>query len=213
MPSFPARADLTRISPWPTWTTTPPPRTRVSVKYFYQHDPTIAPYSYSSVPGFTEHLDSGAQVASLTNTLIVKSNLSTTQTLGFLREKNWGDNEQAFGPELHSRRRGGHRLHQHVRVELLPRHLHLQRAGRQSARRQSKRLVYLNIGPNAEAQSANTGVFQNRLAPSGNAIWMLGKHTVSFGASYTYTQLNTIDKRTGTARSPPTTSASWCRAL
>ena len=41
-------------------------------------------------------------------------------------------------------------------------------------------------------------MFQNRLAPSGNAIWMLGKHTVSFGASYTYTQLNTIDKRTGT---------------
>ena len=41
-------------------------------------------------------------------------------------------------------------------------------------------------------------MFQNRLAPSGNAIWILGKHTVSFGASYTYTQLNTIDKRTGT---------------
>ena len=58
--------------------------------------------------------------------------------------------------------------------------------------------VYLNIGPNAESQSSNTGMFQNRLAPSGNAIWMLGKHTVSFGASYTYTQLNTIDKRTGT---------------
>ena len=27
---------------------------------------------------------------------------------------------------------------------------------------------------------------------------MLGKHTISFGASYSYTQLNTIDKRTGT---------------
>ncbi len=27
---------------------------------------------------------------------------------------------------------------------------------------------------------------------------MLGKHTVSFGATYSYTQLNTIDKRTGT---------------
>ncbi len=58
--------------------------------------------------------------------------------------------------------------------------------------------VYLNIGPNAEGQSANTGMFQNRLAPSGNAIWILGKHTITFGASYTYTQLNTIDKRTGT---------------
>ena len=55
----------------------------------------------------------------------------------------------------------------------------------------------LNIGPNAEGQAANTGVFQNRWSPSGNAIWILGKHTISFGASYSYTQLNTIDKRTG----------------
>ncbi len=54
----------------------------------------------------------------------------------------------------------------------------------------------LNIGPNAEGQASNTGVFQNRLSPSGNAIWTLGKHTISFGANYSYTQLNTIDKRT-----------------
>ena len=31
----------------------------LALKYFYQHDPAIAPYSYSSVPGFSEHLDSG----------------------------------------------------------------------------------------------------------------------------------------------------------
>ncbi|HEX8812507.1 MAG TPA: TonB-dependent receptor, partial [Terracidiphilus sp.] len=52
------------------------------------------------------------------------------------------------------------------------------------------------IGPNAEGQASNTGMFQNRIAPSSNAIWMLGKHTLSFGGNYTYTQLNTIDKRT-----------------
>ncbi len=34
----------------------------ISLKYYYQHDPTLAPYAYSNVPGFTEHLDSGAQV-------------------------------------------------------------------------------------------------------------------------------------------------------
>jgi hypothetical protein len=56
----------------------------------------------------------------------------------------------------------------------------------------------LNIGPNAEGQAPNTGVFQNRISPSGNAIWTLGKHTLSFGANYSFTQLNTIDKRTGT---------------
>ena len=57
--------------------------------------------------------------------------------------------------------------------------------------------VYLNIGPNAESQSSNTGMFQNRMSPSANAVWLLGKHTISFGTSYSYTQFNTIDKRTG----------------
>jgi hypothetical protein len=44
----------------------------IALKYFYQHDPAIAPYSYSSVPGFSEHLDSGAQVFSVINTLTLK---------------------------------------------------------------------------------------------------------------------------------------------
>ena len=59
----------------------------VALKYYYQHDPTLAPYAFSSVPGFTEHLDSGAQVASINNTYLVKPNLSTQETFGFMREK------------------------------------------------------------------------------------------------------------------------------
>ncbi len=39
--------------------------------------------------------------------------------------------------------------------------------------------------------------FRTGWQPSGNAMWTLGRHTVSFGASYSYTQLNTIDQRTG----------------
>ena len=56
----------------------------------------------------------------------------------------------------------------------------------------------LNIGPNATSQGSNTGVFQNRLQPSGNAIWTRGKHTIGFGGSYSFTQLNTSDHRTDT---------------
>ena len=56
----------------------------------------------------------------------------------------------------------------------------------------------LNIGPNATSQGTNTGVFQNRLQPSGNAIWTRGKHAIGFGGSYSFTQLNTIDHRTNT---------------
>ena len=168
----------------------------LAIKYFYQHDPAVAPYSYSSVPGFSEHLDSGAQVMSITNSFIVKSNLSTSETLGFIREKIWGDNEQPFGPDsipggsagTGSINMFGSKYFPGVSVyNVLG---ESQPAGAETA--------ILNIGPNAEGQAANTGVFQNRIAPSGQAIWMLGKHTLSFGASYSYTQLNTIDKRTGT---------------
>ena len=56
----------------------------------------------------------------------------------------------------------------------------------------------LAIGPDAEYQGANTGVFQNRIMPSGTAIWAKGRHSVAFGGSWSYTQLNTRDHRTGT---------------
>ena len=168
----------------------------LSLKYFYQHDPTLSPYSYSSVPGFTEHLDSGAQVFSIINTLIIKPNLSTTQTFGVLREKNWGDNEQPFGPSSIPGGAAGTGSINMFGSKYFPGiSIYNVLGGYQPSGLSS---AILNIGPNAEGQSSNTGVFQNRLAPSGNAIWILGRHTVAFGASYTYTQLNTIDKRTGT---------------
>jgi hypothetical protein len=168
----------------------------LALKYYYQHDPTLAPYSYSSVPGFTEHLDSGAQEGSINNTLIIKSNLSTTQTLGFLREKNYADNTQAFGPTSIP---GGSYGTGSINVfgsKYFPGVSIYNVLGQFQPSGVSP--VYLNIGPNAESQSSNTGMFQNRWSPSGNAIWLLGKHTVNFGASYAYTQLNTIDHRTGT---------------
>lgn len=168
----------------------------LSLKYFYQHDPAIAPYSYSSVPGFAEHLDAGSQVASITNTLNLKTNLSTTQTFGFIREKIWGDNEQAFGPDAIPGGAAGTASINMFGSKYFPGVSVYNVLGAYQPLGTSTAI--LNIGPNAEGQAANTGVFQNRWSPSGNAIWILGKHTMSFGASYSYTQLNTIDKRTGT---------------
>ncbi len=176
----------------------PTAKDTVSLKYFYQHDPTIAPYSYSSVPGFDEHLDSGAQEFSINNTLLLKTNLSTTQTLGVLREKNWADNIQPFGPSAVP---GGAYGTGSINVfgsNYFPGISIVNMFGNvQSQSFPGISPVFLNIGPNAESQSSNTGVFQNRLSPSGNAIWLLGKQTLTFGGSYAYTQLNTIDKRTG----------------
>ena len=107
----------------------------LSLKYFYQHDPTLSPYSYSSVPGFTEHLDSGAQVFSIINTLIVKSEPEYHADTGSDSREELRRQRAALWPRFDSRRRGGHRIHQHVRVEIFPRHFGLQRAGRLSALR------------------------------------------------------------------------------
>ena len=168
----------------------------LATKYYYQHDPTLSPYSYSSVPGFTEHLDSGSQVASIINTLIIKPNLSTTQTLGVIREKNYGDNEQPFSPGSIPGGSAGTGSINVFGSNYFPGISVYNVLGDYQPSGSSQAI--LNIGPNAEGQSSNTGVFQNRIAPSGDAIWTLGKHAISFGGSFTYTQLNTIDKRTGT---------------
>ena len=168
----------------------------VALKYFYQHDPTLAPYAYSSVPGFTEHLDSGSQVAAINNTYQIKANLSTTENIGILREKTWGDNEQPFGPgnvpgcSNPCINTFGSNYFPGVSI------FNVFGAAAENAGFSPTNSI-LNIGPNAEGQSSNTGAFQNRIQPSGDAIWTLGRHTVSFGANYSYTQLNTIDKRTG----------------
>ena len=171
-------------------------RDTVALKYYYQHDPTLAPYAYSSVPGFTEHLDSGAQVFAINNTYLVKSNLSTTENIGFLREKTWTDNEQPFGPSaIPGGNQGtvsintfGSNYFPGVSVYGV-----LGNAGYDSFGGSG----ILNIGPNAEGQGSNVGAFQNRLQPSADAVWTLGRHSVTFGGNYSYTQLNTIDHRTG----------------
>ena len=166
-------------------------RDTLSLKYYYQHDPTTAPYAFSSVPGFTELLDSGAQVFSLGNSYLAKQNLSTTETLGFLREKIYANNQQPFGP---TNIPGGGSINMFGSSYFPGVSIYNVLGDYQP---QGTATAILNIGPNSEGQSSNTGVFQNRISPSANAIWTLGKHTVAFGATYSYTQLNTIDKRTG----------------
>jgi hypothetical protein len=166
----------------------------LALKYYYQHDPTVAPYAYSNVPGFTQKLDAGSQVFSINNTYLIKSNLSTQETLGFLREKIYNTNDQAFGP---SNIPGGSYPSASIDTfgsNYFPGVSIIHVLGDSKIQGVSDTL---NIGPGASAQGSLTGVFQNRLQPSGNALWTKGKHTIGFGGSYSFTQLNTADRRAG----------------
>jgi hypothetical protein len=176
----------------------------LALKYYYQHDPTLAPYAYSESPGFPQHLDAGSQVASITNTQTIKPNLSVAEVFGFIREKVYSTIGQPFTPQQFSgyvQNLTGLPASQATmntfgstfwpgisivddfgnsapyNVNFVP------NAG-------------TNIGSGSNSQSAFTGVFQNRFMPSANAIWTLGRHTLTFGGSFAYTQLNTRDQRT-----------------
>ncbi len=183
-----------------------------SLKYYYQHDPTIAPYAYSMFAGFSQHLDAGSQVISLSHTQIIKSNLSITEIFGFIREKAYSTLSQPFTPQQLA-----------TYASTLP---EIQSALSSESISNSDLLINtfgsktfpgisivnggalglpgntalpsypydISIGAGGQ-QGAFTGVFQNRFNPSANAIWTLGKHTISFGGSFAYTQLNTRDDR------------------
>ncbi len=172
-------------------------RDTVSAKYYYQHDPSIAPYAYSNVAGFSQHLDAGSQVASLTNTQTLRSNLSITEVLGILREKVYSTIAQPFSPQSFAAQTGTPAINT-FGSSFFPGISIVDPLGLDSAANIGgiSNLQFLTIGQGAASQGAFTGVFQNRIMPSANAIWTHGKHTFTFGGSYAYTQLNTRDERT-----------------
>jgi len=167
----------------------------LALKYYYQHDPTGAPYAYSNVPGFKQRLDAGSQVFSINNTYLIGSNLSTQETLGFLREKLYNTNDQAFGPSSIPGGAYGNPSIDTFGSNYFPGISVIHVLGDSKVPGISDTL---NIGPGAGGQGSLTGVFQNRLQPSGNAIWVKGKHNIGFGGSYSFTQLNIRDRRPGT---------------
>jgi len=189
----------------------------LALKYYYQHDPTIAPYAFSGVSGFSQHLDAGSQVASITNTQTLTPTFNIAESFGFIREKVYSTMAEPFTPasfaawastlpalagiplsELTVNTFGSNFFPGMSIVDdygnnpfglLDP----------STGATYNPNFVFnmgTNIGSGAASQGAFTGVFQNRWMPSATAIWIWGKHTLTFGGSFAYTQLNTRDERT-----------------
>ncbi len=169
----------------------PSTKDTVSAKYYYQHNPSIAPYAYSSVAGFAQRLDAGSQVASLTNTQSFGPRFSVTEVLGILREKVYSTIQQPFTPQDFNINTFGSSFFPGITI-VDPLGLDNPTANPAGI----ENLQFLTIGQGAASQGAFTGVFQNRIMPSANAIWIRGRHTLTFGGSYAHTQLNTRDMRT-----------------
>ena len=179
-----------------------------SAKYYYQHDPTVAPYAYSQVAGFAQHLDAGSQVIALSHTQIIKSNLSITEIFGFIREKAYSTIDQPFSPaqlatfaaslpEVASQiSPAGPLTATDLQIHNLSGSSVFPGIDIVDASPIFPSYPYSTmIGSGGAGQGSFTGVFQNRFNPSANAIWTLGRHTITFGGSFAYTQMNTRDLR------------------
>ncbi len=147
---------------------------RVSAKYYYQHMPTISPYATSNAGGFPENEDTGAQVFALGNTINLGPHINWEQRIGFSRQKVYSNFSQTFSASdmgitmpVDDNFPG---------IELVD-----------FAQNNSNSLTG-KVGP--YSAFIDSGYFENRISPSTNAIFSVGKHTVSVGFNYSYNQLN-----------------------
>jgi hypothetical protein len=162
---------------------------RVSGKYYYQNDPASRPYGLSQVGGFPQFQNNGAQVGSVSNTIVLGSKINWVQTLGYSRSYSYSYYTQTvndgsnFG--VGTGASGGY-------APGLPGLLIKEFATNSTV------APALKVGP--FSSFANIGYYQNRLNPSSSIVFTMGRHTILAGGGYSYTQLNIDNNRTGIAQ-------------
>jgi hypothetical protein len=166
---------------------------RFSVKYYYQNDPVTKPYTYSQVPGFPAQQANGSQVLALDNTIQFGSRLNWEQRVGYDLMDSYSSYNQTVTPDptlgaTFGVGAGSAGLTPNVLpgLDLLKFASTAQSSG-----------AGVSVGP--YSAFVNLGYFQNRLNPSTNVIYSLGKHTLVAGGGYSYTQLNIENNRPGLA--------------
>ena len=172
---------------------------RLSFKYYYQNDPVNKPYGLSQAGGFPLTQNNGSQVGALDNTISIGSRINWEQRLGYVRMFSNSFNGQTVAPDATLGSTFGIGSGNNTTVApafaagIMPGLDLLDFATSASVDSPS-----LSVGPySTESTTINTGYFQNRLNPSTNLIFSLGKHTIVAGGGYSYTQLNIENNREG----------------
>jgi hypothetical protein len=167
---------------------------RLSFKYYYQHDPVNKPYGLTVAGGFPLTQQNGSQVGALDNTISIGPRLNWEQRLGYIRMFSNSYDRQTVLPDATLGSTFGIGSADTTGLfasGLMPGLLINEFASNFSADAPA-----LAVGPySTESTTINTGYFQNRLNPSTNVIFSIGKHTLVAGGGYSYTQLNIENNR------------------
>lgn len=163
---------------------------RLAAKYYFQRDPNTTPFANSQLIGFPQTMNAGGQAFSLNNTRIITPNLSWEQRFGFIRERAFAITSQSLTPSDVSMNLLG--------LDLFPQ-MNIKIADGPSGFGGNFNLGNpLSVGPTTNF--ANAGIFQNTFEGASNLNWVHGRHTITTGFSFDYTQLNVINKNNEVAR-------------
>lgn len=155
---------------------------RLSVKYFYQNDPTTSPFgSKSATLGFPQTLNAGSQVGSIENTVIVSPSVTWDQRAGFTRLRAFATTAQPLTPANAAINLFGSNRFPAVTISL------------------ADPTLGNSLGFGPQSNFANAGMFQNQWEYASNVGWVIGRQTISFGASWDHTQLNILNRNSETA--------------
>lgn len=167
---------------------------RLAAKYYFQRNPTTSPFAVSGTLGFPQSLQAGSQVLSIDNTSVLTPNTTWEQRIGFIRQIANATTGQALTPaSIGITIPGG---------QFFP-GFGISSADAGAAQVGTSSLVgrtsghTLSIGPSSNF--ANAGVFQNQFEGASKYNWVVGAHTISFGGSFDYGQLNVANRENDVA--------------
>src|ERR1700722_6004214 len=153
----------------------------LAFKYYFQHDPTESPFSSTSLEGFPQKFNAASQVFSLENTTVLSPKLTWEQKFGFIRMNVASLTGQPFTPQTAGINLFGSTLLPGITIRNVNPNVG----------------QALNIGPTSNF--SNTGFAQNTFEGSSTLNWIVGRHSLSFGGNYDFTQLNIINRANNVA--------------
>ena len=154
---------------------------RLAGKYYFQRDPTFAPFAISQVGNFPQQLSAGSHAFSLENTRIISSNAVWTQHFGFIREKAFAHTEDGYTNSDYGTNIFG--FSQVPGISITTANPNTSKP--------------LSIGP--ASNFADAGIFQNTFEGATTVSWTQGRNTWEFGVQVDHAQLNIENKNNETA--------------
>jgi hypothetical protein len=166
---------------------------RVAAKYYFQRNPTGSPFAVSGVAGFPQSLAAGSQVLSLDNTKVLTPSTTWEQRFGFIRQYANATTSQALTPSDIGITLPNGNFFPGFGISNADVFAPVAAGGTVAPAKGNK----LTIGPSTNF--ANAGVFQNQFEGSTKYNWVVGAHTLAFGATYDYSQLNVENRENNVA--------------